>query len=268
MRLDATVIEPLTRPTGVGPWCPVEVRRAQMIHRWDLLTFLHWSYDPDVLAPLLPDGPQVETFGGRAWVGLVPFAMLARPPHLPAAPWLSRFCETNVRTYVTAPDGTTGVWFLSLDAARLAPVVVARRHFHLPYYWSSMSLDVTGPVVSYRSRRRGPGAAGAGCQVVVDVGRPYDPDELGDLDHWLTARWRLYTREANGLGHQLAQHDPWPLCRAQVVHLDQDLLQAAGLPEPEGEPLVHWSPGVEVRIGPRRPVVTWGAVRPQAAGTP
>jgi len=222
MRPEASVIEP-SPPTGVGPWCPVEVPRAQMIHRWDLLTFLHWSYDPAALAPLLPDGLQVETFGGRAWVGLVPFAMLVRPPRLPAAPWLSRFCETNVRTYVTAPDGTTGVWFLSLDAARLAPVVVARRHFHLPYYWASMSLEVNGPVVSYRSRRHGPGPAGAHGQVVVQVGQPLAGDELGDLDHWLTARWRLYTREADGLGYQLARHEPWPLHRAQVIHLDQDL---------------------------------------------
>ena len=106
MRSDLTVIDPAdfrAEPLGPGPWCPLEVPRAQMIHRWDLLTFLHWSYEPAEVAALLPDGLEVETFGGRAWVGLVPFAMLVRPPRIPAVPWMSRFCETNVRTYVRGP---------------------------------------------------------------------------------------------------------------------------------------------------------------------
>ena len=51
-----------------------------------------------------------------------------------------------------------------------------------------------------------------------------------------------------------AQHDPWPLYHAEVVHLDEQLVRAAGLPDPQGPPLVHWSPGVEVRISGRRPV--------------
>ena len=265
MRSDLTVIDPAdsqAESLGPGPWCPLEVPRAQMIHRWDLLTFLHWSYEPAEVAALLPDGLEVETFGGRAWVGLVPFAMLVRPPRIPAVPWMSRFCETNVRTYVRGPDGTVGVWFLSLDAARLAPVVVARRHFHLPYYWSSMGLEVNGPVVSYRSRRRWPGPVGASCRVVVDVGAPYEPSELSERDHWLTARWRLFTREVDGIGHQLASHEPWPLHRARLVHLDQDVIQATGLSAPVGEPLVHWSPGVEVRIGPRHAVIP-----PRVAGS-
>jgi uncharacterized protein YqjF (DUF2071 family) len=252
------------RPTGpIDGRCPLEVPRPWMIHRWDLLTFLHWSYEPEVVARLLPPGLQIETFGGRAWVGLVPFQMLIRPPGLPALPWLSHFPETNVRTYVTAPDGTAGVWFLSLDAARAPAVAVARRGFHLPYYWSEMDVDQAGPVLRYRSRRRGAthpaGRRQRGSEVVVEVGRRFASDELNDRDHWLTARWRLFTceptaQDPTALGFQLAQHDPWPLHHARLLHLDQDLFSAAGLPDPVGEPLVHWSPGVEVRIGPRRRV--------------
>src|SRR6478672_7239392 len=75
----------------------------------------------------------VETFDGSAWVGLVPFEMQVRPPRVAPVPWLSNFPETNVRTYVRAPDGTTGVWFLSLDAARASAVVTARTTYRLPY---------------------------------------------------------------------------------------------------------------------------------------
>ena len=154
-----------------------------------------------------------------------------------------------MRTYVTGPDGSTGVWFLSLDASRLGAVVVARTTYHLPYYWSRMRVSQMGPVISYASRRRLPGPGGARFQAAVEIGDPYLPGEASDLEHWLTARWRLYSSTPDGLRHALADHPPWPLHHAQLLHLDEDLVTAVGLPAPVGPPLVHWSPGVEVRIG-------------------
>jgi uncharacterized protein YqjF (DUF2071 family) len=38
----------------------------------------------------------------------------------------------------------------------------------------------------------------------------------------------------------------------QIHQLDQDLLAAAGLPIPDGQPVAHYSPGVDVRFGPPR----------------
>ena len=220
-----------------------------MIQRWDQLTFLHWSYDPEVVQRLLPEGLVVDTFDGKAWVGLVPFMMEVRLPRGPAVPWISHFCETNVRTYVTAPDGTRGVWFFSLDATRLAAVATARTTYRLPYYWSSMSLERDGDVVTYECQRRWPGPSNAKSRVQVRVGEPFEPAELGDLDHFLTARWRLYSERTGGNRYAIAAHEPWPLHRAELLDLDDELFVAAGLPAPTGEPLAHWSPGVEVRIG-------------------
>ena len=90
--------------------CPVPVRRPCMIHEWNELTFLHWRYDAEAVQRLLPPGLEVETFDGSAWVGLVPFQMLVRPPGLPPLPWVSHFPETNVRTYARAADGSVGVF--------------------------------------------------------------------------------------------------------------------------------------------------------------
>ena len=42
---------------------------------------------------------------------------------MPAVPWLSAFPELNVRTYVSPRDGKRGVYFFSLDAARLLAVL-------------------------------------------------------------------------------------------------------------------------------------------------
>lgn len=83
----------------------------------------------------------------------------------------------------------------------------------------------------------------------VRVGDPFTPDQLGDLDHFLTARWRLYSARRGGLRSALAEHAPWPLHHVDVLDLDDELMSAAGLSRPIGEPICHWSPGVEVRIG-------------------
>jgi uncharacterized protein YqjF (DUF2071 family) len=220
-----------------------------MVHSWDELTFLHWRYQPELVQRLLPDGLSVETFDGSAWVGLVPFFLKVGLPGVPSVPWLSRFAETNVRTYVRGQDGSTGIWFFSLDAARLGAVLVARSTYRLPYFWSDMALEHDGSTISYSCRRRWPGPRGAVSEAVIDIGEPFRPDELGELDHYLTARWALFSAPRSGLRHARAYHEPWPLQRGRVLHLRDELVPAAGLPEPEGEPLVHHARSVEVRIG-------------------
>lgn len=231
------------------------VRLPVMHQHWRWLTFLHWRFPPERVQALLPDRLTVETFDGSGWVGLIPFQMDGvRAPFLPALPWLSRFPETNVRTYVRGPDGRTGIWFFSLDADRLAPVLTARASYGLPYYWSSMSVRRDGEQVVYRARRRWPGPAGARCDAEVEFGAAWPAPELTALDHFLTAQFRLYSTYAGRLVAAAAAHPPWSLRRAQVRQLRADLLPAAGLPQPDHDPLVHASDGVPVRIGGWRPV--------------
>jgi uncharacterized protein YqjF (DUF2071 family) len=229
---------------------PPPVATAMMIQQWRWMTFMHWSYAPEVIQPLLPAGLSVQTFDDAAWVGLLPFLMDGvRLPRAPALPWLSRFPETNLRTYVRAPDGGTGIFFLSLDAARLPAVAAARAGLALPYSRSDMAVDRDGDVAAYRGRRRVPGPVGAGYRVRARFGERYRDSELTPLDHFLTARHRLYTVLLGRLVAVHAQHPPWPLRHAHLLELRQDVVQAAGLPAPGDPPVVHASNGVTVRIG-------------------
>jgi uncharacterized protein YqjF (DUF2071 family) len=234
-----------------------------MYQTWSWLSFLHWSYEPRVLQRLLPDRLRPHTFAGRAWVGLTPFLLEdLRTPVAPALPWFTSFPETNVRTYVVGPDGREGLWFFSLDAARLEPVLAARSTYALPYMWSAMTVERQGTVVRYRSRRRWPGPTPAASRITVEVGDRLAPGELGEFDHYLTARWQLYTTLGPVLARSTVEHEPWPLHRAVVHELESNLVTAAGLPAPAGGPVVHWSPGVRTRISTLRPLGRAKEVRP------
>jgi uncharacterized protein len=229
---------------------PPRVAAPVMIHRWEWITFIHWRFPTSVLRPLVPHELEVETFDGSAWVGLTPFLMRGvRPPVLPAVPWLSQFPEINVRTYVRDQRGRSGIWFLSLDAARLPAVLAARAGYALPYFWSDMRTDVrSGGRVNYRCRRRWPGPGGVRCAADVEFGASLGPEEADDLAQFLTARYRLFSRIAGRIVAAEAEHPPWPLHHANLIRLDQDLLSAAGLPAQDEPATVHASPGVAVRV--------------------
>jgi uncharacterized protein len=182
-----------------------------MYHHWNWITFLHWRYPPAIVQRLLPPELTAETFDGTAWIGLTPFLMEGiRPPVLPAMPWLSRFGEINVRTYVHDGHGRSGIWFFSLDAARLPAVAAARAGYWLPYFWSDVSARVTGDRIAYRCHRRYP-AGRAQCDAVVTMGPRLAEAERDELAHFLTARYRLFTMIAGRLAAAEAEHPPWPL---------------------------------------------------------
>jgi len=235
--------------------CPFSIEHPVMRQRWERLTFLHWAFEPAAVQRLLPDGLEADVFDGAAWVGLVPFFMHVATPRGREVPWVSRFCETNVRTYVRDRDGLAGIWFFSLDAARLGAVAVARTTYRLPYFWSAMRIAGASDEIGYRCRRMLPGPRDATSDVMIQIGERYAADEIDARDHFLTARWILFSVAGNRRLIARACHDPWPLHRARVLHIDDRLITAAGLPEPDGQPITLYSPGVDVTIGrpERRP---------------
>src|SRR5262249_20910303 len=140
---------------------------------WRQMLFLHWPVRPDELRPLVPPQLDLDLFEETAYVGLIPFTMRGiRPILAPAIPGLSRFHETNVRTYVHRGGCDPGVWFFSLDAAHRLAVWAARSWFALPYYHARMFLEREPaarpgdpPAVVYAGVRRGVGSRSASYTV-------------------------------------------------------------------------------------------------------
>ena len=221
-----------------------------MRQTWSDLTFLHWPYDASLVRPLVPKELDLDLYDGKAWVGLVPFRITGLThPRLPALPWLSHFAETNVRTYVVDRSGHAGVWFFSLDAARLAAVIAARLAYALPYFWAGMSVDSDQQNTRYRSRRV---VGRAESEIVVARGEAIA--EPSALERFLTARFCLFAQRGGRLLRADIDHPRWPLERATVTVLRQTLVEAAGLPAPAGDPLAHFAPRVDVLVGSPVPV--------------
>ena len=232
-----------------GPLPEQRVTAPVLLMGWERLTFLHWSYPLDVVQALLPDGLRVDTWDGRAWVAITPFVMTdVHPPLLPAIPGWSTFPETNVRTYVRAHGGMDGLWFLSLDAGRAA-TLSARAMIGVPYAWARMGVRQDGQEVHYTSSRVGAAAHG---DIRIRIGAPIPSAELTSADHFLTGRWRAFSRRGGRTFVTHVEHQPWPLHTATVEHLESTLIEATGLPAPSGDPVVHYSPGVAVRMGRSR----------------
>ena len=241
---------------------PTRIRPGVMVQRWERLTFLHWPGEPELVQRRLPPGLEPDLFDGAAWVGLIPFRLTVGLPWMPRIPWVSTFLEANVRTYVRGPDGERGIWFLSLDAERLGAVAVARRVYRLPYVWARMRQREADGTIVYESRRLWPGPEAPSFRVAVAPGTPVPAAELSELERFLICRWRLYTPAALGLppsGFEFVatkvDHPPWPVRRARVIEIRQELTAAAGL-QVQGSPLAHFSPGVKVRFDRRRSVST------------
>lgn len=248
----------LIEPVSAEP--PTWAHRTVLRQQWCELASFHWPYEPSAVQRLLPAGVTVDTFDGMAWVGLIPFEMRdVRIGPTPPVPWLGSFLEINVRTYVTDAGGRRAVWFFSLDVPRSAIVAVARTVFSLPYCLARTGHEQDAHRHRYTMTRRWPRRAACRADMRFTVADPVGPDDVTDLEHFVSARWALLTTRFGSVLRGPVDHARWPLHRLDDVTVEQDVIEAAGLPTPVGAPLSLYSPGVDVRVGPLRRVRSSGA---------
>jgi uncharacterized protein YqjF (DUF2071 family) len=214
--------------------------------RWRDILFLHWPIPVDALRPLVPAPLTIDTFDGTAYIGLVPFRMLGVRPGWAHERVAFRFLETNVRTYVHL-NGDPGVYFFSLEAASSIAVAVARLQFGLPYYWAHMRLRRSEGRLTYQTRRTIGGHPRSA--VTFTPGDRLGVSRPGTLEHFLIERYVLHVERGGRLWRGQVHHAPYVVRSATVQALRDELIGAAGLPQPSGPPaLVHYVRGVDVEI--------------------
>ena len=214
--------------------------------RWLDLLFAHWPVPVETLRPLIPAGLEVDTFEGRAWLGIVPFRMEdVAPRFLPAVPGPGAFPELNVRTYVRW-RGRGAVWFLSLDAAAgwpspapgpLPPAVLPRPHV----------VRDRGGLGGVPLGADGPARAGGRLR------RPLPPDRAGRARRArLPGRVpdrparpvRRRPRRTPGLDRD--PHAPWPLQPAEAEIRVDTMAAAHGITLPDVDPVLYFAKRLDV----------------------
>jgi uncharacterized protein YqjF (DUF2071 family) len=236
--------------------------------QWNNLLFAHWPVPASSLAPLIPEGLQVDTFQGSAWLGIMPFRMdRVKVRGLPSIPGARSFPDLSLRTYVREErTGTPGVFCLSLDASNLLAVAVGRAFYRLPYHWAKMHLEQrTEREFAFYSRRRFAGRKvvfkvlyrGLGPSLRLAESRP------GTLEHFLIERYCLFsTNQAGQPIRANLHHTSWPLEEAEAEIEQNDLAEVLGLRLPDEKPVLHYSRQLAVYVWPAERVRQAMVTRP------
>lgn len=236
--------EQILSQTAAQRECPPGRAVVRMV--WRDLLFLHWPVDPAAVQRLLPLGLDVDTFDGRAWMGLVPFSMPVLRACGALLPGAGSVLECNVRTYVRC-GGETGVWFFSLDANSTSAVRAARVLWRLNYRRSRINISRHENRIEYDvqrldhhrrshlAQRFAPSNNGEISNVpalrcVWEVGQSMPASQPGELAHFLTERYALFTIDRRGsVNICRIHHEPWRLRSASVVALNDSLVAATGV---------------------------------------
>lgn len=214
--------------------------------RWRQLGFFHWEVPESALRELVPPSLQIDTYEGKAFVGLVPFEMLGvRPRWVPEALAFD-FLETNVRTYVHVDGRDPGVFFFSLDAASRIAVKAARWGWGLPYFHAAMDLQRQGDLIDYRVDRRT--ADRPSLRIRWKIGEHLGASPPDTLEHFLAERYLLHVEWRGQLYTGQVHHPPYPLQRAEVLDCEDGLVPASGLRLTGPPQLAHYAEGVDVDI--------------------
>lgn len=220
-----------------------------MTQTWEHLLFLHWTVPVAELQKRVPSELSIDTFEGKAYVGLVPFFVRDVRAGIVPVPLAPSFSEINVRTYVHRKGEDPGVWFFSLDASSALAASAARALYRLQYFHAEMITNVSQgalPEITMSLRRTAPDAEPAiahlGYRPVEGPGGIPAPRSL---DSFLINRYVLYTARDHRLWRARIHHAPPRVERAEVTRLEETLVWAAGVKRGESAPLAHYVRQVE-----------------------
>jgi uncharacterized protein YqjF (DUF2071 family) len=235
---------------------PLPSGRWSVMQRWNDLLFAHWPIAAAQIAPLIPEGLDVDTYQGSAWLGVVPFWLeRLKVRGIPSVPGFCRFPDLNFRTYVRdRATGTPGVYCFSIDASSLLAVALARFVYQLPYFWAEMHMEQRSErEFAFYSRRHF-----ASGQVIFKARyRGLGPSEqtmtpcMGSFEYFMTERNCLFSMDQHGHATRANLHSiSWPLEEAEAEIERNDLAETIGIKLPDCRPILHYSRRLALYVWP------------------
>lgn len=209
--------------------------------------FVHWPVSPAQIQACIPTWTEPDTTDGMAWVSAV--AVTIKRFDTFGVPVREDVEAVILRTYVRTPADQRAVHFLSLDVTDRIAADAAQALFRFPSHYADIQRRIDGDRIEIRTRRRD--AAAPGLTITVDPQGDLTTPEPDTVASFLVTRERYVT--SGPVGTRLVGsvgHPPWTLQPAELTVKDDTLLDAADVTPGDSRPLVHFSPGLDMTIGP------------------
>ena len=237
--------------------------RPFLTARWRYLAMLNYEVPPEVLAPLVPAGTELDSWRGKTFASVVGFLFLDTRVRGIAIPGYRDFEEVNLRFYVRreAADGwRRGVVFVKEIVPRYAIATTARLLYGEKYVSLPMRHSIAGDparggmYVMYGWRLRG---RWNGIGAVVG-GAPQEAAP-GSEEEFITEHyWGYSSLRGGGCVEYQVEHPRWRVWKLLRPVLDCDVAALYGrqFAAPlAGEPSSAFlADGSEVAVYPGRPL--------------
>jgi len=187
---------------------------------------------PEVLAPYLPRGLELDFFQGKCYVSLVAFLFDEVRVKGFAVPWHTSFEEINLRFYVRRreDDGSVkrGVVFVREFVPRRAIAFVAKRVYEEPYravpssHKFGKKKDLVFARYAWQMGGRVHALEAAGYVPVQEIGE-------GSEEEFITEHYWGYTKRSDGgTAAYEVEHPRWQTYRLQGYQIEVDFERLYG----------------------------------------
>lgn len=194
---------------------------------------LNYAVDPELVAPLVPPGTELDFHQGRTYLSVVGFQFWNTKLLGIPVPWHRNFEEVNLRFYVKRQvDGELrrGVVFIKELAPKWAIVTIANAAYNEQYELRRMRHTVEtsqpAPTVHYEwqvdQQWNGVRAEATG------EASPLVP---GSLEEFIAEHYWGYTKRRDGRTVEYrVEHPPWKVWQVANAELNCDIAQVYGEP--------------------------------------
>lgn len=189
--------------------------------KWQDLIMANYEVSPELLAPRVPAGTELDLHEGRCFVSLVGFMFLDTRVQGFLIPFHVNFEEVNLRFYVrreTQGEVRRGVVFVKEIVPRRAIATVARVVYGEPYECWRMSHECTNDNVSYSWSSRD-----VNNSLSVSPGTNLGVPDAGSHGEFIIEHYWGYTkRGASRTDEYKVEHPKWELYSVENVKVDVD----------------------------------------------
>ena len=189
--------------------------RVFLSAEWRNIVMLNYAVKPDLLAPRVPPGTELDFFDGKTFVSLVGFQFLhTKLFDVLLLPFHSNFEEVNLRFYVRRVRGSggedrRGVVFIREVVPRRAVAQIARYIYGENYCRRRMrhrvSASSAGVSAEYEWR-----LGGKWCRMHAHASGEAALPNAGSLEQFIAEHyWGYVTRRGSRCGEYHVSHEPW-----------------------------------------------------------